>query len=94
MDRLINKTPTIMLINKPWWEIKHLWICEDLKYEEEEIEEFLLFLRKHPDPEDRLRPGYLSIIKQLTKQFKDTKKKYKEIYGVYPKKSVYMTHAA
>jgi hypothetical protein len=77
---------------KQWWEIKHDWICEDLCFEDDQLEAFLILLRQHPEPDDKLREGYLNIINNIKKNISIIRKQYKEIYGVNPKHSVYSLH--
>jgi hypothetical protein len=67
----------------PWWQTTHEWLIEDLRFEYEQRNMFLLLLRKHPD--DSTSEGYRIIINTLNDRIKNMRRNYKKVYGTNPK---------
>ena len=67
---------------KPHWETKHDWHTEDFTFYLEEIHEFKLMLRRHPD--DSLGEAIRSCIKALKKELETQCVLYKKVYGDRP----------
>lgn len=64
------------------WECKHDWWLEDFRFDIEQIWEFKLLLRKHPD--DEYGDLFRSSIKSIEKHLNMLVKEYTKIYGGRP----------
>ena len=68
---------------KSIWEQKLEWWIEDFEFELKQMRDIKEMLKKHPD--DEIGKILREILKKLESNYMKMKRKYKSIYGDWPK---------